>query len=441
MSTDHRSRPRAKRQPSERDQAIYVARMTRGLSQAELAEQQGLSQSRISQILRRVEKWRGEVWPAEAGELDHAQRQRVERWLEHQRQQAIYDRALAAFDRGPRELVTRKSGERGETSFHETTTRELPANVQLLKVAQRSAEALANAADKPAPPRQPDASRQQAREEEQMLQTLMRKRREAERAGKVRKSVSHQGDNFDFIRIVQTWLAVLLGEQPQPVNAVHLQPGQPLVEMAEAVAKLGRGTNFGLGIADLGLGDATVISKAEIPSSNASNSLSGLVPQTEPAKEVAEERSPEEFSPAPFDRELYRKLAADPNNLPAVREAAQQRLAEEAGAPQASFPGSSLGTHFREGPPSPAAPAGVASRQEPRGSGFPGGSLGTSACSPLHRPTDQPVTDPAARRRLHEEKLRQWELARRRGLPCLFEFDPADGPLPPRICQLDGAPA
>ena len=52
--------------------------------------------------------------------------------------------------------------------------------------------------------------------------------------------------------------------------------------------------------------------------------------------------------------------------------------------------------------------------------------------------TEEP--DAAERRRLHMEKLREWDIARRRGLPCSFFFDPADGPLPPHYYQLDGAP-
>jgi hypothetical protein len=36
------------------------------------------------------------------------------------------------------------------------------------------------------------------------------------------------------------------------------------------------------------------------------------------------------------------------------------------------------------------------------------------------------------------QKLEQLKEARRRGLPIMFEFDPADGPLPPRYVQLDG---
>src|SRR5437773_6550437 len=53
---DHRTLPRRKRPLSTRDQAILLASRTQGRTQAQLAADFRLSQSRISQILRRAEK-------------------------------------------------------------------------------------------------------------------------------------------------------------------------------------------------------------------------------------------------------------------------------------------------------------------------------------------------------------------------------------------------
>jgi len=60
MSTakkDHRSLPRQKHAPSLRDQAIFLAYRSQGVSQEKLAKDNGLSQRRISQITRRVQHW------------------------------------------------------------------------------------------------------------------------------------------------------------------------------------------------------------------------------------------------------------------------------------------------------------------------------------------------------------------------------------------------
>lgn len=56
---DHRKLPRRKRRLSVRDQAILLAFRTQGLTQPQLAADFHLSQSRISQILRRAEKFVG----------------------------------------------------------------------------------------------------------------------------------------------------------------------------------------------------------------------------------------------------------------------------------------------------------------------------------------------------------------------------------------------
>src|SRR5262245_46844027 len=114
---DHRKLPRKKRIPSPRDQAMYLARLTHGVTQEELAKEHRLSQSRVSQILRRVAKWWANLRPEPEGELAPEERQRLERWLERERQQAIYDRGIRGFDSAAKQLTTTKSGERGDTKY------------------------------------------------------------------------------------------------------------------------------------------------------------------------------------------------------------------------------------------------------------------------------------------------------------------------------------
>ena len=92
---DHRTLPRKKRAPSARDQAILVAYRTQGRTQASLAKEYGLSQRRICEIIHRVERWLADLIPSEANQLDDEQRQRLDRRLERERDQAIYDRAAS----------------------------------------------------------------------------------------------------------------------------------------------------------------------------------------------------------------------------------------------------------------------------------------------------------------------------------------------------------
>ena len=56
-SSIHPPKPRRRGVPSERDQQIYLDYQTTGRTQTELAEQYGLTQCRISQIICRVEAW------------------------------------------------------------------------------------------------------------------------------------------------------------------------------------------------------------------------------------------------------------------------------------------------------------------------------------------------------------------------------------------------
>jgi hypothetical protein len=146
---DHRSLPRKKRPPTARDQAIFLAYRVTARTQAELAEDYDLSQRRISEIIKRVERWRADLIPAEAGELEPKQQQRVDRWLEHERLRSVHDRAIRAYDTQALELKTTRKGDRDGKPFHDETTRQQQPNVQLLKVALRAASDMGKLEDKP----------------------------------------------------------------------------------------------------------------------------------------------------------------------------------------------------------------------------------------------------------------------------------------------------
>lgn len=139
---DHRTLPRRKRPPSARDQALFDLRHAKGWTQGRIAKEHKLSQSRVSQILRRVAAWREAERPGNEAELAGEQ-QRHQRRLEQARHQELFDRSLRELDATPEEVTTIRRIHRGQAVVCETTTRQQLPSVQWLKLALRAAEALA----------------------------------------------------------------------------------------------------------------------------------------------------------------------------------------------------------------------------------------------------------------------------------------------------------
>ena len=109
---DHRKLPRKKRPPSRRDQAIYMQWLAEACPQQQLAEDHGLKQPRISQILQPREEVAGQ--PAAAGGRRAEPRRSgsgLERWEQQQLHRGIYQRAIRDYDSTPEELTTSKKGE------------------------------------------------------------------------------------------------------------------------------------------------------------------------------------------------------------------------------------------------------------------------------------------------------------------------------------------
>jgi len=192
---DHRRLPRTKRVPSSRDQAIFVRYRATGRSQQELATDFRLSQRRISAILQRVERW------FSAGLGSHSiDCQRLDRWLQREQSQAIYDRALRAFDQGPKELKTVRKGERDGKPFEEETCRELPPSAQLLRAAIAAKRDLSRLANQPPVPMSAEENLAQRRANAHQYLTEVRDR--ADRAGKVAPDLCPSKLMSDLIKTV-----------------------------------------------------------------------------------------------------------------------------------------------------------------------------------------------------------------------------------------------
>ena len=375
--TDHRRRPRKKRAPSARDQAILLAYRTRGCSQEELAEDNHLSQRRISQIIQRVERWLADRNPAAENQLDHQQRQRLERELERERLQAIYSRSIRDYDRTPSELTTSRSGQRGENAFHEETVRQVLPNVQLLKTALRASEDLGKLADREPPPERHDEQWERQERQHVMRNELYNLRREAEEEGQV---VRGKAEEQTPVWTVDWWLDALVGNRDNPPSQRHTLPGTPLAELAAFCSPRGVG-----------------VPPAELEDDDASN-LSNLTAAAEPADDeqpVSAEPWRASRSPAPSPQDeatsgFATSIMHDRSLTPAQRTAAIDEFKKR--------------DHRRR---------------------LRVNELVLDGVPPA-------LAEQTERRIAHDEKLEQLREARHRGLPCLLHFDPASGPLPPR---------
>jgi hypothetical protein len=127
---DHRRLPRKKRPISPRDQAIYIAYRSQGLTQAQLAKQFRLGQRRISTIIQRVEKSATTNLQPGTSNLP------VE--VARACAQQLYTAALRSYDHAPNAITTTQTGHRGQSPFQITIRQELPPNIQLIKAALRA---------------------------------------------------------------------------------------------------------------------------------------------------------------------------------------------------------------------------------------------------------------------------------------------------------------
>jgi hypothetical protein len=88
------TRTRKPWQPGERDHLAYEWTRFRGKPQWWVAHELGVDQSTVSRIVARYEKWLAHSQPGESGQLDPAERQRVQRWLTYERNERILASAL-----------------------------------------------------------------------------------------------------------------------------------------------------------------------------------------------------------------------------------------------------------------------------------------------------------------------------------------------------------
>ena len=213
--------------PSARDQAIYRAVVIEGRTQLAAGQEFGRSQSAVSRLLGRFERWRGGAKPQDSGELDPLRQRHFDRWLARQRHDEVYTRAMRlskTMEEAP--AKTHREGARDGREWHEDVTRDQWAAAgQMLKTALRANEALERFADKEPLPPLPGGDTPVDIEE--LLGVLAKLRKEAEEAGRVPKSRTKMTADI--------WLRALLGERQEWYLAHLASESEAMFGLVESV--------------------------------------------------------------------------------------------------------------------------------------------------------------------------------------------------------------
>jgi hypothetical protein len=132
--------------PPERDLKVFKLVEIEHLTHDEAARRCGLTRSRVTQIVNSVRHSLAEATPDDPEIKNFVARQRLDQALEKFRLEYVVETAVTALRKEPRSLTTRRSGDRDRDGkkelWDETTVRDQPVNVQLLKTFLRAVEGL-----------------------------------------------------------------------------------------------------------------------------------------------------------------------------------------------------------------------------------------------------------------------------------------------------------
>ena len=131
---------RGPREPSLRNRDIYHAVRTQGFTQEEMAEKHGISQTRVSQIVRQCDRWFAS--PQAAGQVvaSPAGRKRLASYVDLARLETIYTLAMRDHQRSEKRQSATTSGTKDGRCWSQTTNRDSAVNSQPLRTALRALE-------------------------------------------------------------------------------------------------------------------------------------------------------------------------------------------------------------------------------------------------------------------------------------------------------------
>jgi hypothetical protein len=124
--------------PTERDLEIFAAVHVDCRRQVDVAAEFGISQSRVSQIVRDVVEWRAGM--GLSGELEGRERKKVEAWLDAQRLEWLYEHTLDNYRRSCQPQRRERKGANQHGEWHDETIDHPPGNLQCLRLAARLLE-------------------------------------------------------------------------------------------------------------------------------------------------------------------------------------------------------------------------------------------------------------------------------------------------------------
>lgn len=150
--------------PSGRDMAIYYEVRVVCRTQAAVALDFEITQSRVSQIVREVAAWRAAQSPRFGTEREAVNR--VSQWECRERTSVLLSWAMADYLESRQSLVTERRGVMPSGDFCETVIRQQRANARLLKLAMDLNERLAEYDDLPLPPEPPAEQEAEDRDQE-----------------------------------------------------------------------------------------------------------------------------------------------------------------------------------------------------------------------------------------------------------------------------------
>jgi hypothetical protein len=190
--------------PSEREMEIYAAVRVNGRRQADVAAEFGITQGRVSQIVRRVNHWRAGM--GIGAEFERRDRKSVDRWLEQLRIEKLYEETMELYRRS---CQPRRKERKGKDRHGEWTTESIdhqPGNLQCLKLAARLIELRRQLDEDPPRPDQ-SADSPRSRIDDEGFRLLVDMRSDAIRRGDV-----PQGESPDYT--VQQMMDELIGRKP-----------------------------------------------------------------------------------------------------------------------------------------------------------------------------------------------------------------------------------
>jgi hypothetical protein len=204
--------------PSERDRAIFSAARTSGRTQQELAKEHGLTQGRISQIIRSVALWRAYTESVGEDGLQPAQARLLERSLDRERIEVVYNHSIRSFLKSCNPTVFRRGFNAKGEEWSEETVRDEGGNIQCLKLAAKMIDQRWKLEDRTPPP---TVERMAHATRTELAKALWRMRLDSQLLGIMPKAA-------DAEKVVDDALDALLGDAKRMKEALAKQAKKDL---------------------------------------------------------------------------------------------------------------------------------------------------------------------------------------------------------------------